>query len=259
MFRAYWLDFWLFVRKIWLNVAAILLVLVASALFFHVVEAWPEASLLNCFGNAFYLMTGEAIALPDKWYLEMFTFVLPLLGVVLAAQGVISATVLFLNKSRRQGEWNAVIASTYQGHIVVCGLGQLGTTLCDGLSGAGCRVVVVELDEELPEVVTARRQDIPVIIGDMTRPDTLVDANVARARCVVLCSGDDLANIEAAVAVKELNPQAAVHARVYKKSLADKISDALRYDIKTFSPYATAAQTILAEVNSPAQRELLEG
>ena len=40
MFRAHWLDFWLFVRKIWLNVAAILLVLVASALFFDAVGGW---------------------------------------------------------------------------------------------------------------------------------------------------------------------------------------------------------------------------
>lgn len=250
MSRAHWVDFWLFVRKIWLNVIAILAVLVASALFLHAVETWPEASLLNCFANAFDLMTGEAIALPDKWYLEMFTFLLPPLGVVLAAEGVIAATVLFLNKSRRQGEWNAVIASTYQGYIVICGLGQLGSELCDGLRAAGHQVVAVELDEDLATVVTARRQDTPVIIGDMTRPDTLGEANVGRARCVVLCSGDDLANIEAAVAVKELNLQAAVHARVYKKSLADKISDALRYDIKTFSPCATAAQTILAQLNS---------
>ncbi|MFQ5808208.1 MAG: hypothetical protein ACE5JM_01205, partial [Armatimonadota bacterium] len=70
------------------------------------------------------------------------------------------------------------------------------------------------------------------------------------ACCVVVCSGDDLANLETAIAVKELNPEADVHARVFKKSLADRISEALRFDIKTFSPYATAAERILEQLNN---------
>jgi voltage-gated potassium channel Kch len=109
--------------------------------------------------------------------------------------------------------------------------------------------VAVDLDEDLPHIVTARRRGVPVIIGDMTLPETLAEANVAKACCVVLCTGNDLANIEAAITVKELNPDAIVYARVFKKSLADKINAALRYDIRTFSPYATAAESILSQIN----------
>ncbi len=72
---------------------------------------------------------------------------------------------------------------------------------------------------------------------------------MTKAQCVVVCSGNDLANIETAITVKEMNPEAVVYARVFKKSLADKINAALRYDIRTFSPYATAAESILSQID----------
>ena len=70
----------------------------------------------------------------------------------------------------------------------------------------------------------------------MTLAETLREANAARACCAVMCSGNDLANLEAAIAVKEMNPQAQVYARVFKQSLADRINAALKFDIRTFSP-----------------------
>jgi len=249
-YRAYFRDFWLFIRRIAPNAGMIGLALLVSAALFYLASAWPGASYLDCLVRAFYMMTIESVEVPQAWYLEVFVFILPALGLLLAAQGVVAATVLFLNKSQRQGEWNAVLASTYRGHVVVCGLGQLGGTLCEGLFAAGRQVVGVELDEDLPAVVTARRRGISVIIGDMTLPETLAEANLGQACCAVMSSGDDLANLEAAIAAKEMNPQAVVYARVFKKSLADRINEALKYDIRTFSPYATAAGAILGEINS---------
>jgi len=222
--------------------------LLASTLVLYLAGAWGGASLLVCLVRSVYMMTIESVDPVSPWYLELLVFVLPLLGIIFAAEGLISATVLFLNRSQRVGEWNAVIASTYSGHTVVCGLGQLGGTLCQGLLESGHKVVAIDIDGELPDIVTARRRDIPVIIGDMTMAEVLVEANVAKAACVVVCSGDDLANIETAIMVREVNSGAAVYARVFKKSLADKINQALRYDITTFSPYATAAESILAQM-----------
>jgi len=253
MLQAHLLDLWLFVRKVAPNAVGILLVLVLSALAFHVSDVWPGCSMLDCFVKSFYIMALESVELPDEWYLEMLIFLVPLLGALFAAEGLVSATTLFLNKSRRQGEWSAVVASTYSGHTVICGMGQLGTSLCNGLVDAGERLVVIDIDEDLPGLVTARGRDIPVIIGDMTLPETLSLANVSRAKCVIVCSGDDLANIEASIAVKELNPVAQVYARVFKKSLADRINEALRHDIVTFSPYATAAETIVSRLG-PTER-----
>jgi voltage-gated potassium channel Kch len=250
MLKANLIDLWLFVRRVSPNALAILLVLVLSAFFFSAMEAWPEASPAQCFVNAFYMMTVEAVEVPDLWYIEVFVFVLPLLGLLLAAEGLISATVLFFNRSQRQGEWNAVVASTYKGHYVICGLGQFGSVLCEGLHQAGIQVVVVDVTDDITGVRTARRRHIPIILGDMTLPETLSEANVQNACCVVLCSGDDLANIEAAMTAKQLNPDADVRARVHKKSLADRVTDAMNYDIEMFSPYAEAAAALLGSIRS---------
>ena len=140
------------------------------------------------------------------------------------------------------------MAATYSGHTIVGGLGQLGGILCTGLTEGGALVVGIDLDEHRPAVVTARRQGIPVIVGDMTLRETLMEADIGQAFCVVMCSGDDLANIEAAIMAKELNPAATVYTRVFKKSLADRINEALHHNIITFSPYAAAAETILGEI-----------
>lgn len=253
MLRAHCLDLWLFIRRVAPNALALLCVLLLSAAVLFSCDAWPNASFLDCFVRAFYMMTIESVDTPRTWYLELFVFLMPVLGLVLAAEGLVGATVLFLHKSQRQGEWAAVVAATYKGHTVVCGLGQLGGTICEGLHAVGKQVVGVEVDDDLPAVVTARRHGVPVIIGDMTQPDALAEANVAHACCIIVCSGHDLFNLEAAIAAKEMNPSATVYARVIKKSLADKINAALKFDIITFSPYATAAETILREINGPCK------
>lgn len=85
---------------------------------------------------------------PRTWYLELLVFVMPLMGIVLVAEGLVGATILLLNRSRRQGEWSAVVAATHSGHTVICGLGQLGGTICQGLIDAGRKVVGVQTGEE---------------------------------------------------------------------------------------------------------------
>ena len=61
MYRAHLLDLWLFIRKVAPNGAAILLILLLSAAVFYGADAWPEASFLDCFINAVYMMTVESV------------------------------------------------------------------------------------------------------------------------------------------------------------------------------------------------------
>ena len=132
-YHAYILDLWLFIRKISLNGLAVMLTLLLSAALFYSADAWPGLSYLDCCTRAFYMMTLDGVDLPRQWYLELFVFILPVLGIIFAGEGLVAATVLFLNRSQRLGEWHAVLASTMSGHIVICGMGQLGD--------AGCRPV----------------------------------------------------------------------------------------------------------------------
>jgi len=252
MWHPHLVDLGLFLRKVWLNAVVVLLVLLVSAMILYQADAWPDVPFTNYLVYSLYMMVLESVPPMSHSYLALFVILLPAAGLLLAAEGLVGAAVMFMHKSQRQGEWNAVIASTYKGHTVLCGLGQLGSLLCDGLHAAGRRLVVVDVDEDTPAVATARRQGIPVIIGDMTRRDTLADASIADAACVIICGGDDLANLEAATAAREMTGTATVYVRVLKKSLADQINKALRHDIISFSPYAAAAETILGELGARA-------
>ena len=136
LYRAYLLDLWLFIRKVAPHALSILAVLIGSTVLFYYTGAWPGASMLDCFIRAFYMMTLEGVEAPHQWHLEIFILVLPALGLLFAGHGLVGATVLFLNKSQRQGEWNAVMAATYDSHTIVCGMGLFGGTLCDGLREA---------------------------------------------------------------------------------------------------------------------------
>lgn len=254
MLRAYLLDLWLFVGKIALNLAIILLLLVGAAAVFYLDGTWPQASFLECFLNAFYVMTVEPVGLPDRWYLEVLALLLPVLGLLVGAEAVVGATVMFVNRSLRRGEWNRVVASTYQGHTVICGMGQFGLALCERLREEGRRVVAVDLSDDTRGMVAARQLGVPTIAGDMTGEETLRAANVPGARYLVVCSGDDLANLEAAIEGRELNPEIVVYARVYRESLARRINDALHQNINIFSPYATAAGSILEQMDAANHR-----
>ena len=249
MLHVHLLDLWLFLRRIALNLLIILALLVVSATVFYADDAWDGASYLDCFINSFYIMTVESVPLPDRWYLELMVLVLPLVALLIGAEAVVGATVMFLNKSLRRGEWNKVVASTYRDHTVVCGMGQLGLALCERLVEAGRQVVGVDLDDDTRGMIAASQAGVPTIAGDMTSDETLQAANVGRARYFLACSGDDLANLEAAVVAKRINPAVIVYARVYKESFAGRISEALAEDIHIFSPYATAAAGILAQMH----------
>jgi len=248
MARVYFLDFWLFLRKITLNLVVILCLLIGSGALLYLNEAWPDATFLECVINAFYIMTVECVPLPDRWYLEIMVLLLPIAALLVGAEALVGATVMFVNRRLRRGEWNKVVASTCKGHTVICGIGQLGLTLCELLHSAGRQVVAVDLDEDARGMATARGLGVPTLEGDMTVEGTLRDANVQAARYLMACSGNDLANLEAAIEAALINPDITVYARVYRASFASHINAALRQNINIFSPYSAAAEGILDEM-----------
>jgi Trk K+ transport system NAD-binding subunit len=62
---------------------------------------------------------------------------------------------------------------------------------------------------------------VPVLIGDATVRETLVQARAGSARAVIACTSADLANLEVALMVAELNEQQRVVVRLGDTVLAD--------------------------------------
>lgn len=109
-------------------------------------------------------------------------------------------------------------------------------------------VVCVDVSPDSPAMSIARQQNVPTIAGDMVHSETLQAANVAHARNVIICSGDDLANLEGAIGARALNKEARIYVRACKEEFAERIREAMAYDIELFGPYAVAARMILADM-----------
>jgi hypothetical protein len=80
------------------------------------------------------------------------------------------------------------------GHVVVCGLGQVGSEFLLQLRRA--KVVVIEADPANPNIELCRSLKIPVIVGDAQREQTLRSAGVERAARLFAVGSSDAVNAE---------------------------------------------------------------
>jgi len=112
-------------------------------------------------------------------------------------------------------------------HVVVLGLGNVGYRTMMHLQGAGVEVAVVESRTGGRFVAIARRQGVPVLIADAHFLDSLRALSVQHARAVVAATDDDLANLEAALAARELNPNVRVVTRLFDPELAERVQQQL--------------------------------
>jgi Trk K+ transport system NAD-binding subunit len=67
---------------------------------------------------------------------------------------------------------------------------------------------------------------VPVIRGDGRTAKTLELAGVPAAQAVILVTSDDLANLDAGLTARDLNPNARIVLRLFDESLAEKVRGA---------------------------------
>src|SRR6201999_3906314 len=89
------------------------------------------------------------------------------------------------------------------GHVIVIGLGTVGTRVIQRLVQAGRDVVAVDKNEGNRRLGQLRALRVPVIIADATLPQTLEAASLANAAAVAVVTSDDLANLETGLAVRD--------------------------------------------------------
>jgi len=132
-----------------------------------------------------------------------------------------------------------------RGHVVVCGLGNVGFRVVEQLIHMGERVVVVERKTDNPFAATCRRQGAAVVIGDATVAEVLRQARVDSARAVIAATSADLVNLEIALIVGEINPEQRVVVRIGEGTLAETVRQAASVKL-ALSVAALAAPAFVA-------------
>ncbi|AMV27929.1 Glutathione-regulated potassium-efflux system protein KefC [Gemmata sp. SH-PL17] len=112
------------------------------------------------------------------------------------------------------------------GHVVVCGLGNVGYRLVQELTAMGERVVAIDKENDGPFFETVRRMGVPVFVGDATVPEILRQARSDSAKAVIAATSSELGNIEIALLVREMGPKQRVVVRLSEPEFAEAVREA---------------------------------
>lgn len=113
-------------------------------------------------------------------------------------------------------------------HIVLVGLGKIGTRVLAQLRTTEHRVVVIERDPQARGVALARELDVPLLLEDAGAPGVLDRARIRQSKSLLVLTRDDGENLDIVMAARESNPRVRVVMRLYDDDFAATVSRTMR-------------------------------
>jgi Trk K+ transport system NAD-binding subunit len=237
---------WRTVREIDLPVLIcsliLLIVVTASTLTFRFAAGDPWGVALRT--TVGVIATAGALpAAADSPGMQVFVSFLRISGAALTAAFTAIVTQ-YLLRARLGGAFESRRIPD-GGHVVVCGLGNIGFRVVEELLKAEEQVVVIEADRNNRFLASARRLGAAIVPGDATVQEVLRQARAGTARAVIAATGQELANVEVALLTRELNPTQRVVVRLSDADLAETLREAANVRLALSVP-ALAAPAFVA-------------
>jgi Trk K+ transport system NAD-binding subunit len=248
--RTTWLYLLAILNEFRWTIAALVLLILAGGILYRLTPHAQFGGARPDWFTAIYgawmaMLAQPVVAPPQPWHLTLLAGFYPVLGFLLIGEGVVRLALLLMSKRHGEKEWMMVMASTCRDHVILCGLGHLGIRVFEQLLASSVDVVAIEIDAAGRFVAQAKATNAPVLIRDMKEDQSLIDAGVEHARAIIICTNDDMANVEVALDSRRLNPHIRVIMRLFDQQIARKISGALAIDA-AFSASALAAPIVAA-------------
>ncbi len=131
----------------------------------------------------------------DPWQLVIAQFALP-------AMALLGGAKLLLVNLRR--DMRVALAHRARNHIIVCGLGDTGRNIVEGLVAEGRAVVAITLDADGANALACESLGVAVLKGDASQAGMLALAGFRRAEALVMTTGSDAQNLEIGLRAGEL-------------------------------------------------------
>lgn len=248
---AFWRDLKIVAKAIWINLLLFIAILAVAVVLLRLSVEDPRTNWLQLLVDAFHMAVIERVVEPGGGALPMIlTFVMPLLTIVILGEGVLRILSTFIARGEHREEWDRMVAKTFTDHIVICGVGELGRALVQHLLKANPSACMVLVDPR-PGVIAELGLNSPNIchiVSDMTTLEALETANCRTATLVILSSGNDAFNLEAAFKVLQINPDAQIWIRLYRGQLAELFEHYKKPNVHFFCPYQEAAQALVEHI-----------
>jgi Trk K+ transport system NAD-binding subunit len=232
-FKAGWRDTWLLFREFALPLSIFIITIFGGGIIYYFLACYAGEPLTTPLESIYQVMTMTFLQIggsfPQAWYLGMFYFIMPLVGLILLAHGVTEFGVMLFNRRARAKEWEVAVASTFNNHIILVGLGHLGYRVAEQLMSMGQEIVIIEANPKADLINSVKTMGIPVIQDDATREQALESAGVKCARAIILCTQNDSLNLKVALKARKLKPEIQVIIRIFDDDFAQALQEQFGY------------------------------
>jgi Trk K+ transport system NAD-binding subunit len=145
------------------------------------------------------------------------------------------------------------------GHVIVAGLGTIGTRVVGQLHDLGIDVVGVDKSDQAAGLPLARELGVPIVIGEAHRDETLKAAGVGTCRALVSVTNSDIANLETALNARALAKEARIVVRLYDDDLAARIQAMSDNTVPRSTSYLAAPEFAAALLDHQVLRTIAVG
>lgn len=192
----------------------------------------------------------QPIPFVDDWRLIPVFFGLPILGLLVIVDGALRLGNLVVQARKFTQEWQKLVAASYNNHVVICGLGNVGKRVAELLLKFEEDIVCIENRKDSKFIAEMEKRKVPVLVADATRSSALEAANIREAKALMALTDKDLNNLETALTAREINPDIKIVMRMFDQTLADKVKNSLGIDCVYSASALSApvfAQSVLSE------------
>jgi Trk K+ transport system NAD-binding subunit len=144
-------------------------------------------------------------------------------------------------------------------HVVVVGLGNIGTRIAGQLHDLGVDVVCVDRNENPRGAAMVRRLGLRLITGDARREETLRAAEIDTCQALVSVTSSDTVNLETALHARALRADLRIVLRLFDDDLAERMQKAIGNIVSRSVSYLAAPAFAVAMLEHQVLRTIPVG
>jgi Trk K+ transport system NAD-binding subunit len=144
-------------------------------------------------------------------------------------------------------------------HVIVAGLGNVGTRVAGLLHDLGVDVVCVDKSETASGLAMARRLGLRVVIGETHREETLRAAGITSCQALVSVTNSDIVNLETALHARALAEDLRIIVRLYDDDLARRVQETIGNTVSRSVSYLAAPVFAAAILDHQVLRTIAVG
>jgi Trk K+ transport system NAD-binding subunit len=209
----------------------------------------PNALYLTFLDAAGAAVTGTSVRTPEKVAQFLLTFDgMAFLPLVTAA--IVGARIPGAVHAARP---------PLSGHVIVAGLGSVGSRIVGQLHDLGVDVVGIDKNPEAAAAPLARRLGIQIVVGETHREETLRAAGITTCQAIVSVTDSDVVNLETALNARALAAEPRIVVRLYDDDLAERIQRTIGGTVSRSTSYLAAPAFAAAVLDHQVLRTIAVG